>query len=116
MNDPEFYDELYAGGGRRRHKWFWASRAFGADLSTFATALHDVHKTRRSALNPFFSMARVRRLERPIQNKVDTFIGRVKEAQEEGTMLRLDVAFAAYSAGNPHPLLSPGIDGAPEWR
>ncbi|RYP52696.1 hypothetical protein DL768_002203 [Monosporascus sp. mg162] len=98
VNDPNFYDELYAGGGRRRHKWYWASRAFGADMSTFATELHDVHRMRRSTLNPFFSMTRVRQLEGRIQNRVNVFLERVEEARGDGRVLRLDVAFGAYSA------------------
>lgn len=99
VHDLDFYDQLYAGGGRRRHKWYWASRAFGADMSTFATELHEVHRVRRSALNPFFSMVRVRKLEPVIQDRADAVMKRLDQFREDGSVLALDVMFGAYSAG-----------------
>jgi hypothetical protein len=99
VSTPEFYDVLYSGAGRRRHKWHWASRAFGADKSLFATVSHETHRMRRSALNPFFSMTKVRNLESVIQERVDAFLRRIAEFGNDGGILRLDAACAAYTAG-----------------
>lgn len=96
---PEFYDELYSSGTKRRHKWYWATKSFGADESTFATVLHEPHRMRRAALNPFFSKSQVRKLQPIIQERVDAVLGRLKGFCESGDVIRLDVAFAAYSAG-----------------
>ncbi|OBT66703.1 hypothetical protein VE03_03886 [Pseudogymnoascus sp. 23342-1-I1] len=95
---PEFYEELYSNKGKRRHKWYWATKAFAADESTFATALHEPHRMRRAALNAFFSKGQVRQLQPMIQSTVDKLLKRFKTFQETGDVMRLDVAFAAYSA------------------
>ncbi|KAM7215804.1 Cytochrome P450 [Rhypophila decipiens] len=95
---PEFYDVLYTGPGRRRHKWHWAMRGFGSDKATFATVLHEVHRMRKTALNSFFSMGQVRRLEPVIQDIIDAFMLRVEGFQEEGQVLRIDTACSALTA------------------
>lgn len=96
---PEFYEELYSNKGKRRHKWYWATKAFAADESTFATVLHEPHRIRRAALNAFFSKGQVRQLQPMIQSTVNKLLERFKTFQETGNVMRLDVAFAAYSAG-----------------
>lgn len=98
VHTPEFYDQLYA-NGRTRHKWYWAVRAFGADQSAFGTAPHEVHRIRRSALNPFFATGRVRKLEPLIQERVDALMKRLGQSREDGSVVTFDVAFGAYSAG-----------------
>ncbi len=100
VHDLDFYDKLYAGGGKRRHKWHWQSRGFGADLSTFATDLHELHKPRRIALNPFFAMARIRKAQSIIKERADAVLHRIREFQESGEILALNLLFGAYSAGN----------------
>ncbi|OAQ57611.1 oxoglutarate/iron-dependent oxygenase [Pochonia chlamydosporia 170] len=102
VHDPEFYDKLYAGAGKRRHKWHWATRGFGAEMSTFATELHEVHKARRAALNPFFSMARVRRLESVIKERADAILQRLHEFRENGRVVPFDILFGAYSIEHPN--------------
>ncbi|RHZ57051.1 hypothetical protein CDV55_101664 [Aspergillus turcosus] len=118
---PEFYDELYAGAHRRRDKWYWATKVFAADESTFATTKHDLHRSRRAALNPFFSKAQVKRLQSVIQERVDAFLHRLHLFQNSGAVVRLDRAFAAYSADvimeyafgkSEHKLNAPDFDSA----
>ncbi|RLL96210.1 hypothetical protein CFD26_104014 [Aspergillus turcosus] len=118
---PEFYDELYAGAHRRRDKWYWATKVFAADESTFATTKHDLHRSRRAALNPFFSKAQVKRLQSVIQERVDAFLHRLHLFQNSGAVVQLDRAFAAYSADvimeyafgkSEHKLNAPDFDSA----
>ena len=52
-----------------RYEWF--TSAAGSPASTFATVGHDLHRIRRSALNPFFSKASVVKLEPLIHEKVE---------------------------------------------
>ena len=96
---PEFYDELYSSGNKKRNKWYWATKAFGADESTFATVLHESHRMRRAALNQFFSKGQVRKLQPLIQERVDAVLERLEDFRQNGDAIRLDIAFAAYSAG-----------------
>ncbi|GJC84772.1 cytochrome P450 monooxygenase sdnE [Colletotrichum liriopes] len=97
VQTPEFYDILYSGGKRRRNKWSWASGAFGVDLSTFGSELHEAHRLRRSAIAPFFSKARVRKLEPMIQERANAVLGRLKGFAATGEVMRLDHALTAYA-------------------
>jgi hypothetical protein len=54
---------------------------------------------RRAALNPFFPKAKVRMLQPVIQESVDAMLGRLKDFRDDGSVIRLDSAFAAFSAG-----------------
>ncbi|KAK3653622.1 hypothetical protein LTR56_004477 [Elasticomyces elasticus] len=74
INDPDYYNEIYASNTRRRDKsalWFWmgGSNNFG-DNSAFTTLNHDLHRLRRSAVNPHFSKQKVQELEPRVRNHV----------------------------------------------
>lgn len=99
VSSPQFYDELYSGGYRKRDKWYWSTKALGADDSTFATTSHDLHRLRRAALNPFFSKAQVRKLQPLIVERVDAMLDRLREYKESGDVISLKLAFAAFTAG-----------------
>lgn len=99
ISQPDFYDEIYAGGGRRRDKWDWFANQFGIPESTFATVSHDKHRIRRSALNPFFSMGSVRRLQPMIEERLDAFLGRLSEFQASGEPMTISLGFAAFTNG-----------------
>lgn len=88
VNDPDFYDTLYAGGSHKRDKYVllrrrvslynsdidryeWFTNAGGSPTSSFATSSHALHRLRRGALNPFFSKQSVVKLEPLIHEKVE---------------------------------------------
>ncbi|KAI0147569.1 cytochrome P450 [Xylariaceae sp. FL1272] len=58
INDPSFFTTLYSREGRW-NKYDWAYDAHGTPLSTLSAIDHDVHKRRRTAINPFFSKQRI---------------------------------------------------------
>ena len=72
-----------------------------------STNPHDLHKARRAALSPYFSMQSVRKLKGVIEEKADLLMRRLKGfGQESGKeslqgkkLLSLEVAFAAYAYG-----------------
>ncbi|TIC93610.1 Trichodiene oxygenase [Colletotrichum higginsianum] len=97
VQTPAFYDVLYSGARHRRNKWRWASGAFGVDLSTFGSELHEAHRMRRSAIAPFFSKARVRRLEPMVRERADAVVGRLRGFAATGDVMRLDHALTAYA-------------------
>lgn len=101
ISDPEFYDTIYASSasGHRRDKYDWFTRSFGLDNSVFGTPGHDLHKMRRAALNPFFSMASVRRLQPVIQERVDLLLERLKGFRGTDEVLMASWAFAAFTNG-----------------
>jgi len=69
----------------------------GAPDSTFATASHNLHRMRRSALNPFFSKRAIASNEAQIKQKVEHLCHRLKECMDNDAVVRLDAAFMALT-------------------
>ncbi len=66
----------------------------------FSTIEHDKHKARRAALNRFFSMASVRRLQPVIGERVQKLLERLQGFRDaEGEIIKIDYAFAAFTNG-----------------
>ena len=67
-----------------------------------STTAHDQHKARRAALNRFFSMASVRRLQPVIEERVAKLIERFRGFRDvkgiEG-VIKIDYAYAAFTNG-----------------
>lgn len=99
IDAPAFADEIYAGGGRRRDKWAWFAAQFGIPDSTFATVEHEKHRMRRAALNPFFSMASVRRLQPMIEERIDALMDRFAGFKRSGDEMTISLAYAALTNG-----------------
>ncbi|PWY91666.1 putative cytochrome P450 [Aspergillus sclerotioniger CBS 115572] len=98
ISDPTFYNEIYAGGSRRRDKDPYFTPAFSAPLSMVATNDHDHHRFRRSILNGFFSKRSVLQLEPMIQQKVDKLLSRFTAAHDDGDIIATEDAYAALTA------------------
>lgn len=101
---PQFYEEIYAGPTRRRDRWEYYTKGFGMPGAGASTNPHDLHRARRAALNPFFSMQSVRNLQGVIEGKVDILMKRLKgfgELASRGDKkpVNLELAFAAYAYG-----------------
>lgn len=96
VGDPDFYPEVYASGTRRRDKWRFYTRQFGADDSALSTIEHDVHRARRAAVAPFFSTQSVRRLQPVLEERVDALLRRL-----QGTRGVVDLMypFSAFTNG-----------------
>lgn len=92
INSPDFYNTLYAGPTRRRHKdsWFLSSMAPG---TSFAAANFDHHRLRRGALSPFFSKQAIRALEPVINEKMHLLCDHARRAQRSGCLLELHTCF-----------------------
>ncbi|KAH6693344.1 putative cytochrome P450 [Leptodontidium sp. MPI-SDFR-AT-0119] len=98
VNDPDFYEELYAGGERRRNKYPWFVRLFGMTQGSLATIDHDHHRLRRNAINPFFSKTNVRKLEPVIQSNVSKLMTRLEKLEDTGELVNLNIVFSAFTS------------------
>ena len=98
INDPDYYDEVYAGGGRKRNKYGRFVRLYGAEQGTLVTLDHDLHRVRRSALNPFFSKANVRKLEPIIQRRAQRVLFRMGNLENTGQLLNIFYLFSAFTS------------------
>lgn len=100
---PQFYDEIYAGPTRRRDRWEYYTKGFGMPGAGASTNPHDLHKARRAALSPYFSMQSVRNLQGVIEDKADLLMKRFKAFGESASgdrkPVNLEIAFAAYAYG-----------------
>ena len=101
ISDPSYYETLYAssGSGEKRDKWEWYTKQFGTPEAMFATTSHDQHRARRAALNRFFSLASIRRLQPLLDEYVDRLLNRIHEAKTSRKFIPLEYAFAAFTNG-----------------
>ena len=100
VSDPAFADELYSGPGPyKRDKWEWATGGIGNNGSTLVTNGHDLHRLRRSALNPFFSKGSIRKLQPLLDAKMDQLVERFEDFRKSGEVMVLNHAFAAFTNG-----------------
>lgn len=97
VNDPDFYDELYAGGGARRDKHVLLTGAFGNPESMIGTISHSKHRQRRAPLNKFFSRASITRLEPLIQSAVDTLCSRLRDFQKEKKQILISSGWSCFT-------------------
>ncbi|MCJ1457234.1 hypothetical protein MMC28_007601 [Mycoblastus sanguinarius] len=96
IDDLDFYDTLYA-LGVKRDKDPLHTQIFGTPLSLFGSEFHEVHKARRSAINPFFSRSSVLRLEPMIQQRVQQMCDRFGDLGKRGEPVLLRDAFVAVT-------------------
>ncbi|KAJ2996575.1 hypothetical protein NUW58_g937 [Xylaria curta] len=97
IQDIRFYDTLYS-NTRHSNKLKHLEHRFNNKLSGFATAEHHVHRTRRAAINPFFSKRTIARHSPNIQNLMDQLCERVKsEFAQDGSVLNLSNMWGAFT-------------------
>lgn len=97
IDEPDYYDELYSGSGKKRDKWEWSAKMFGNSTSMLGTVPHDHHRLRRSALNPYFSKRSVARLEPMIHSVVEKLCRRLTEFESSQKPVNLGFAYAALT-------------------
>lgn len=97
--DPAFIDTIYAGGGsgKKRDKNLFYLNAFQLWHSCFGAAAHDIHRQRRSSMNPFFSKASVTKLEGTIRGYIDRVCAHIESYAETEDVCNLSLAFMCLS-------------------
>lgn len=96
---------------------------FGTTDAAVGTIDHELHRVRRSALNPFFSKQAVTRLEPVIKANVDHLYRRLREFAGTEKPVNLGDAFTclsadvigAYAFGKEYGFLD-SEDFFPRWR
>ncbi|PYH86914.1 cytochrome P450 [Aspergillus uvarum CBS 121591] len=97
INDPAMYDEIYAGNSRKRNKDPVFVSSFASPFSIIATIDHDLHRTRRSLLNPFFSKKAVVELSTVIQEKITRLSWHLERFYADGAVVALHTAFVGLT-------------------
>ncbi|KAF2971356.1 hypothetical protein GQX73_g2178 [Xylaria multiplex] len=81
ISDPNFFETLISRDGRW-NKYYWAVRAFQADLATICAVDHDVHRRWRAPLGTFLSKANVSHKQDVISRSVSKLCYRLDEFAE----------------------------------
>jgi cytochrome P450 len=59
---------------------------------------HDQHRRRRGAINPFFSVASIRKLEPTIREHTNKVLSRMEQASISGEPIPMNLMFKAYAS------------------
>lgn len=97
--DANFYEQLYSRAHGPQDKYEYFANRFGKnETDTFSTWQHDLHRSRRKALEPMFSKKRVSDFESVIRTKVEKVCRRLVEACDCGKTVPLDRAWIALTS------------------
>ena len=123
VSEPAFYDELYASTGKRRDKFPQAYNLSLVEGSSWTTIDDGLHRNRRAAVAPFFTLAAIRQFDPVIRDKLELLSQKFEKCKQSGEIVCVDEAFTAamtdivteYGFGMSHDFLKE--DGfAPEWH
>ncbi|OJJ98955.1 hypothetical protein ASPACDRAFT_44584 [Aspergillus aculeatus ATCC 16872] len=96
--DPTFYEEIYTGSTRRRHKTPSYGPQFGMPESMFSTIDHAQHHARRARISHFFSKRSIQSLSPITERCALKLMQRLQGFYEADKIVRLDDAFAAMTS------------------
>ncbi|KAF8849153.1 cytochrome P450 [Acephala macrosclerotiorum] len=96
IDDPEYYDTIYS-HNLHLDKTMKFNIRWDSPGAAQVTGPYELHKIRRSALNPFFSKRQVILLWPYILEKRDKFCRRLDEYVENKKVLNLSKAFGCFS-------------------
>ncbi|KAI9705373.1 MAG: hypothetical protein M1820_005203 [Bogoriella megaspora] len=120
VNDPDFYEELYTSQQEVRDKHHSTAAILGTTSGTFGTTDHHLHRKRKAANSPFFSVRNVSSAEPLITTHVEKIcqlfkadIGKVWQLRVLFLALKLDIFFDYAFSGNLGLLQDPEL--AQSW-
>jgi cytochrome P450 len=95
IDDPDYYEHLYS-RTNRLDKYSYFSGRFGYASDSFSTTNHDLHRLRRKAMSPMFSVKKIEEFQPVIRDKVEKFCQKVALYQD-GQVLPLSRAWMALT-------------------
>ncbi|KAM0543454.1 hypothetical protein ACHAPJ_012318 [Fusarium lateritium] len=96
VNDPAFIDKWYTQSPKhRREKAYTITQCVLAPGSIIAAEDHDLHRARRTVLNPYFSSQNVMRLVPAINDTLSNLLRRMEDWAKEGRPVTLNPAYRA---------------------
>ncbi|KAI8627729.1 cytochrome P450 [Xylariaceae sp. FL1651] len=124
IRDSEFYGQLYvAASTRRTNMWPRGREGNGFEDSHHLTVPHDLHRSRRRHLEPFFSRQGITRVERILADEVRLLDARLSEFKGTSTIVQIDHVLAAltgdaigYISCGMQPGLLQESDFSPAWH
>ncbi|RHZ55175.1 uncharacterized protein CDV56_107749 [Aspergillus thermomutatus] len=98
IHDPDYFNMIYAGGGRKINKEASAVAGYTFPHSTIATLDHDLHRKRRAIVSPYFSKRAITGIEPLINERLNVLCARLRETMARGVTVDLTSAFSAFTA------------------
>jgi hypothetical protein len=95
INDHAFIDTIFSGPGHIREKGQLTINGLGSSPTSIATRSHTLHKSRRAALNPFFSTKNIRRLEPMVHEVLSQILLRLEAGKKEGKDVNMSQLYRA---------------------
>ncbi|KAL4876358.1 cytochrome P450 [Aspergillus karnatakaensis] len=121
IQDPTYYEEIYAPSSRKRSKDPHLMAKFNLPGSGFSTIDSETHRQRRAPVERFFSKRVIENNESLIYKSIDKLLFYINKAHENDTVISLDAGFAALTSDiiyeyvygfNPGSLDKEGFNGA----
>ncbi|KAF7952621.1 uncharacterized protein EAE97_002118 [Botrytis byssoidea] len=97
VQDPDWFDTLYAGNPTRRDKYPPAASMAGAPLGTFGTVEHDVHRKRRAANSHLLSTRAISDAQPLILDQVRILSDQFERYLSTKEIIDLRVTFLAFT-------------------
>ncbi|RAO70228.1 uncharacterized protein BHQ10_006240 [Talaromyces amestolkiae] len=97
IDDPDYFEVIFNLKNGRQVKPQHVAEVFGPYPASIGTASHELHRLRRSALNPFFSRKSVMDLVPTILRPTAILCERLKQANLTGETLNLKYVFPAVT-------------------
>ena len=98
VSDPDFYDVAYASSAPFEKMPKWLDR-FGLPGAVQSTVQHELHRSRRTTLNPHFSKKAIGNFSWFVQNRMDQLCDRLlREYKGTGDVVTLNDAWGAVAA------------------
>lgn len=95
IDDPDYYEHLYSRTAPR-DKYSYFSGRFGYASDSFSTTSHGLHRLRRKALSPMFSVKKIWEFQPVIREKVEKLCQKIVQYQD-GQVLPLSRAYMALT-------------------
>ncbi|KAJ5626998.1 benzoate 4-monooxygenase cytochrome P450 [Penicillium herquei] len=97
IDDPHFFDQVFNQTNGRADKPINVAEAFGPFSGILATPSHELHRLRRSAVNPFFSKKSVNDLVPVMWRPIVMLLERLRNASVTGEVLNMKYFYAAVT-------------------
>ncbi|KAI1128167.1 cytochrome P450 [Nemania abortiva] len=119
IRDSDFYNQLYvAASTRRTNMWPRGREGNGFESSHHLSVPHDLHRSRRKHLEPFFSRQGITRVESIIAGEAWKLDARLLGLSGSGSIIHMDHALAAMTGdiiGYISCGMEPGLIQDPEF-
>jgi cytochrome P450 len=98
INDPEYLDQVFGTAGKRRDKYKLTTNGLAVPGAAIGTIPHDLHRSRRAPMNPYFSKQSIQRLEPILQRTLKKVLSRLAQNAESGEPIRMQLLYAATTS------------------